>query len=345
MRQQLLAFSALTFVLGISEHGLAEPDQRPTPEPPAGSTPARETAADEDEVNDRADENAGMARNLGGHYFFPSDAVPDPFATTHFGQTTGVGLATLSENEVDDNGDPTGNKRKTSLAVLNLGMSAQLGFLDSIAVRGHISGGIFAGTSADAVLQHGISANYDFGLGATFSFPLGGHLRLGFGADVGWRNNLNVTILPSIIASIQQQSLVTESLLIKTKSIDIAGGPRLALGLGEAFGLTAFADFREAIQTVDLGSEDVSDNASALALGAAASLDFVAIPLGMNFAYATEIGLDSGSQANHTFALGLDYTGRASLALGVEGELLLVPLGGGADVTVYGAQFRMRYYW
>jgi hypothetical protein len=102
-------------------------------------------------------------RVLGGHTFIPSASVPDPFVSTKFGTSTGVGLGTMDlPNSVAHYTAGTYN-----LAVLGEKFDLQLGLVDLVALSAKLSGFVFSGINEEGILNTGASVGYNYELGAT----------------------------------------------------------------------------------------------------------------------------------------------------------------------------------
>ena len=81
-----------------------------------------------------------------------------------------------------------------------------------------------------------------------------------------------------------------------------------------------------------------------LGLGASVDLEsLIVVPLGAVAGYAASF--PENADASHAVSLGLFYSGRASLALGVEAAIVVEPLGDGENLTTYQAIVKMQYFW
>lgn len=262
-------------------------------------------------------------RTLGGHSFVTSSIVADAFTGTYIRTITGAGRAVGLEVPVyglDSNVIATlgGN-----IGFLSLGLGYQQRLAKWVAIRASFSGAARTGTNHITLLAEGASAVYGGTFGATFR--LVEQKRFFLSAIAETRSNSIYAINPldfvrDVIASGTADS--TTSLLEKGNNWRLVGGLRTAYGFSPLLGVAGLVEFGPA--TRFFADEGGERNTSQFSLGGSVSLDLdgtTRVPIGFvgSLLYQSENdrGDDiAGRQA--TFGLGVFYTGRNDLTLGLE---------------------------
>lgn len=282
-------------------------------------------------------------RELAGHVFIPSALVLDPFATTHFGSTTGFGFASFTLREDAGQQEPP---RETTyqLAAISQGFGLQIGILPSWALRLSAAGLVYSGVNAEGALAIGATVGYQVSGGTELSFRIGRRFRLGASADVEYSPTYDLNIGTAITQSLQAGRIDAGTLLVGTQTVAVLGGVQGALAVHRSLGL--LFDLRYGHAFAEQSGQKA--NQGHFSAGAAFSFDLGAItpvPLGLVGAYRLGVPAVSQPSLSHDLSAGLFYTGRVNLALGPDVAFQLYPQR--ADLRVFSVigQLALRYYW
>ncbi|HOI11285.1 MAG TPA: hypothetical protein PK313_12485, partial [Myxococcota bacterium] len=145
---------------GNAVEGTAPATKAGSAAPAAPEAPV--SAADPLDWGDQANRRA-----LNGHFFLPSEAVTDPFTTTHFGSATAFGYGRFDMTVQDDQGNPQDLRLK--IAAIQQAMELQVQFAQagpaSFAIRARASGSAAVGVNAESALYVPLTVGYDYGVG------------------------------------------------------------------------------------------------------------------------------------------------------------------------------------
>ena len=279
-------------------------------------------------------------RVLNGHLFLPSEVVGDPFITTYLGEGTAFGYATISANQVDNQGNVVG-KTQFRLGSLGQGFNFQLGIQDSWAIRLAASGMVLSGINAESALTFGATIGYSLSTGATYSFLLGG-VRLAGALDLEYSPHYTVSPLVALVNALVNNTIDTSTLFTSQDTIRLRPALLAAMGLGPALGLRAVVDYvHESVSGTQASSN------GAIGLGAALDFDFHAltpVPLGLLAGY--KLSMPTAGVVGHQLSFGLFYTGRSNLGLGLETVMQLPAAPAGtSDFLILLVGINLRYYW
>lgn len=289
-------------------------------------------------------------RELAGHVFLPSRLLVDPFSVTSVGSFT-ASVSGKAQGPVYDLRLPPGPAPGETKWYPYFGL-AQLFTLDA-RLHEHLSlslgagGGAITGTGSGSgsalVVGTEVQAFYS-GL-VKGSWALGADARAAafVGADYGpaW----NVLLLQGLADAVGSGSVDPDTFLDASETLTWRIGASGAWSPSRAVGLTGQLEFQSPRK---IGSASVARNGLRLAGGAdydlRTALPEVPLALALAYAWLTPVG-SNGVSARHSFGLGLHYSGRKDLALGLELNALLGKLQRELVSREALAWLVLRYYW
>lgn len=278
------------------------------------------------------------SRQLDGHVFLFPILQGSAFVTTHVGIREGLARYDVPNVPVND---------LEPLDVLLTGvqqtLDLSLGITDWLGVTGYGRAEIITGSNADGLLASGATVDL---LG-----QVGGVVRLlrsdtsgtqvSFRAHYGYNRGREITLLPLVNAIVDTPQVTVggiidgdlgQFLFVPRKESSVQGGLYVAQSFGRVFSLQASGAAEYAWQTrrpfdSALGGRFRQDtNALRVFLSLAAALDIypvTAVPLAVMGEYSFRTGFqervdqDNRTLKNSTVALGIYYSGRANLQLGL----------------------------
>lgn len=276
-------------------------------------------------------------RNLNGHDFLLTEFHSSPFATTHFGTITGLGGASFKTPD-----------HNLTLVGLSQAFNLQIGFIDLITARAGIAGSALLGISPEAALFYGAGAGYDISLGAGVGKTFAGKIRIALALDYTFRKSYNFSVISAIQKSLDAGTIDSSTLLVSSSTHAPKLGVHFAWGIDKIIGILARVEYERTIQNTD--GEDQAANT--IGVGATLSADFnpsTPIPLGALLSYGLR-KTAGGPAPLHEVVAGIHYTGRTSLSLGPELQIVSLEIASddpaqNAKLSQFSAIFRMRYYW
>jgi hypothetical protein len=262
-------------------------------------------------------------RTLGGHSFVTSSIVDDAFTGTYVRTTTGAGRAVGLEVPVYDLDSNVVATLGGNIAFLSLGLGYQQRLAKWVAVRASFTGAARTGTNHITLLAEGASAVYGGTFGATFRLVEKDRFFLSAIAET--RSNSIYAISPlDFVRDVIEGGAAdsTTSLLEKGDNWRLVGGLRTAYGFSPLLGVSGLVEYGPAKRF--FADEAGDRNTSQFRLGGSVSVDLrhaTPVPIGfvgsLNYQSENDRGDDiAGRQA--TFGLGVFYTGRRDLTLGLE---------------------------
>jgi hypothetical protein len=288
---------------------------------PAEGTPAGDTA---------------RSRQMGGHTFLLPILQQSALITTHVGIREG-----LARYDVPDL--PVGVLGRRDISLVGLQQTLDLGLRinDWLGLTGFAQGDAVSGLNRRTLLYR--TVEYDLGGQAGLAVRL---LREGQGTQVtarvhfGYDEGNEVTVLP-LLSGIVNNPLLTledvvegnlgELILVPTSEKTVSGGVFLAQALGPLFSLQASGALEYAWQTREpfdpAAAARITQKAQVLRVLLAAALTADLAPRGVPLALMGEYLFTLGEKnpedrpattlGSSTIALGVYYTGRVNLQLGV----------------------------
>jgi len=270
-----------------------------------------------------AGQERSNARTLNGHSFLVSSTVGDPFLGTHIRTLTGGGRALGLEVPVYNlDGDQIATL-SGNIAFFQLGLTYQQQLAKWVALRVNVSGSARLGTNHVALLAEGATAVYGGSIGA--AFRLVEKRQFYFSALAEARSNSLYAISPlSFAQGIIESGGVdsTTQLLGKGDNWRLIGGLRAAYAFAPWIGLTGLVEFGPAARFFedDEGERDTRQ----FSAGGVASIDLrpgTGVPIGLAGSAMYQSENDRGDDLvgrQVVFGLGVFFTGRQDLSLGVE---------------------------
>ena len=262
-------------------------------------------------------------RTLNGHSFLVSSTVGDPFLGTYIRTLTGGGRALDLQVPVYDLDGNQIAQLSGNIAFFQLGLTYQQQLAEWVALRVGVMGSARLGTNHVALLAEGATAVYGGGLGAAFRLVEKRQFYLSALAEV--RSNSLYAISPLTFAQgiIESGGIdSTTQLLGKGDNWRLVGGLRAAYAFAPWVGLTALVEYGPAKRFFE--DDEGKRNTSQFGTGGVASVDLrpgTGVPIGFAGSVMYQSENDRGDDLvgrNVVVGLGVFYTGRQDLSLGVE---------------------------
>ncbi len=263
------------------------------------------------------------ARTFGGHLFQVPGFIDGPFTGTYLRTTTGAGRALGLELPLYNLEGVPIDTLSGNIAFFVLGLDYQQRLTRWLALRVGFSGAARLGTDYLSLLAEGFSAIYGGNVGATLRLAETRRFFLSAGVDA--RSNKLYSISPLDFAKSIIDSGLTDSstaLLSKGNNWRFVGGLRAAYAFAPWIGVLGVAEVGPATRVfADTTGER---KATQFNIGGSLGIDFrpgTGVPVGIVGSFlhqsindrATDVG---GKQ--QTTGLGVFYTGRQDLSLGLE---------------------------
>lgn len=280
----------------------------------------------------------GATRQLGGHTFLFPILQQTAFVTTHVGIREG-----LARYEVPDLPIGRFGRRDVTLAGFQQTLDVGLRITEWLGAWGFARGTAITGVGSQAVLANGLSIDLQGEAGAVVRV----YRNEGSGTQISLRGRYSVdkgrdiTVFPLAEAIVNSplpslDELVNgnlgEFIVVPTKEQNVGGGVYAAQAFGGWFSLqgSVLADYawqkRRPFDALSGTRLDENTNAFRVDLSLAAAVDFyphVGVPIGVQGEYlfrtgSQEVtGRDDRTLHTSTVALGVYYTGRPNLQLGL----------------------------
>ncbi len=279
----------------------------------------------------------GEGRTINGHAFMPSELVVWPFVTTHFGTSTGAGLARFARTGQD----AEGNEIAGSMSLGAFGEAFDLGvaFTDWIGMYGRFAGMLTAGASLESALNVGAIFNVDTSFGVAGRIVRKGPFQLGLRFGGGYLFGRRLQPLDMLQTDPEGNfALDRGRLLTKIKGWRLGPAVTAAYAPLSWLGLQTSLSFEYGKLT--LGEETVDNKTFSFAAGVAFNGRGIRVPIAIPVVYQLSRSLEEGAKIEHRTESGIYYSGRTNLDLGLSAATKL----GGEDKEYLG-QFRMNYYW
>ena len=284
--------------------------------------------------------SASPRRALGEHVFIPRLEVYNPFTTSDVASTSGFAYGTASGPTFDLNGQPV-NLADYQIVAYSQSFSGQWGIADWWAVRLLVNGTLYTGANGSALAGIGVNGVVRAGAGTTFSWRLAPTFRLGFLVDVTFGPSIGINILDSIRQSLSSGEVETP--VQSSGSTIITPTVSAAWSFARGWGLLVNLSYSHDTITVNQDSAGTD----ALQVQGALDLDLKelgSIPMGFGLNISSEYSIGDEKFRRYVYGLGIFYTGRQELTLGLELAIRRAPLGT-HDVFVksYYALISLRY--
>lgn len=296
-----------------------------------------------------------MGHEMNGHFFLPSHLIDDPFSNTSFGMTFGLGSGDALGPTVQLSPPPPvvlPDSKSYGYTGIGVGLAMDVRILEYLSARALISTTAYLGTGNGAVIAVGSSARVTGDVGVKGSLPVGKQFRFAASFDVSYGPVYSLLIAEGIANAVnacridpQTCQIDLGSFLEASNTVTYIGGLSGAWAPLPYLGFILNAQF---IAPTKTGKASVSQNGYTLA----AMADFDAkpllswLPLGMNVTYSITSPIGSnGVTTSQDYGVGLYYTGRPDLALGLELDWKRNRLAGNQVGQSTLAWINFRYYW
>jgi hypothetical protein len=270
---------------------------------------------------------AETGRTLGGYRFIPVSNTEEPFIVTRFSNYTGLASASGLEFPllvIEDDPPDTLLALSGNFLFVVAKFEYQHAVHPRVAVR--LAGGGLArvGTSASALLSQGVTTLMTIQTGGLFELWRNDSVLLSAFADVGYLDGLVIDFV-QFAEDVIDGNTKNASLVVSGAGGFVAGGLRTAWAWSEWSGLTAYGQV--GYYNID---EFTTDDAH-LRLGAMAGFDFGqrgGSPVGVTLNFDVDRLTPQAFEGETALALGLGvhYTGREDLNLGLETQVSRLPL-------------------
>lgn len=279
----------------------------------------------------------GSGRVLGGHAFIESESLESPFITTSIATLTGAGLAS-ADLDVDLDNDGAPDALALSLGVFRQGFLLGIAPTEWLELRAAMAGLVFSGSNVDTALILGVTAAYDYVVGAQVRLLQTSALQVSASLDVDVNNGLRFSPLQAIQESIDKGQISRDSLLAKTATTELKPSVQVAYGLNTTLGVWAAATYEHALKATDGDVEPTTGAGLGVSADFSPEYDF---PLGVVLAGTVS---SSGETSSRSGSAGLCYTGRPALQTGVEVETG-TQSSPSSSLEFTAGLFKLRYYW
>ncbi len=284
-------------------------------------------------------------RVLNGHRFMPSRLVAEPFAISHFGSTTGGGVAfDLETPFVDLSGDTVGTL-VGDVAFLALGFNYQQRFGQWFAARVGFGGGARLGIDEQSVLAQGVTGSFVWGLGATARILQSEKVILSGAVDFGRTDLVGLDPFGFAQKVIEDSLEVGENNLVGTaEAVSAVASVRAGWAPAPWIGVTG---------VLEAGYGDVTVSSSEVLTGGGVTVgidlkSLGVIPLGFQLSAETDAFSAGGADLaarSWSYGLGVFYTGWDDFSISLETAMSLLDRRDVEDdFEAFIATFNLRYW-
>ncbi|XXF77457.1 hypothetical protein P2318_31050 [Myxococcaceae bacterium GXIMD 01537] len=276
-------------------------------------------------------------RQLRGNTFLFPILQQSAFVTTHVGIREG-----LARYDVPDLPIGRLGRRDVLLTGFQSTLDLGLGITDWLGVEGFARGTAIAGSDTQSVIVSGVSINLAGEAGAVVRLWHNdeGGSQLSVRASLGYEKDHDISVLPFVNNIVNNPLLTLEDVVlgnvgkhifIPSSETTVKGGAHFAQALSRGLSFQLSASLQYAWRTREpfdptVGTRiDLDSHAVRINLAGALAVDFgpVGVPVALMGEYLftageeTQVILPDRTLNSSTFALGLYYTGRTNLQLGV----------------------------
>lgn len=319
----------------------------------------------------------GRSRQLGGHTFLFPMLQQSAFVSSYVGIREGVAVYDVPALPIGRLGT-----QDVSLAGYQQMLDLGLQLTHWLGLWGEARGTLYSGLTVGSFMSDGATfqASGDGGVVVRLLHFESSGTQLSLRAGGGYERGRELTLLPLLTAIVDTPGVTLESILrgslgellvVPTSEYSVNGGVFLAQALGGSFlGLQASASATRAWRTrrpfepIEGGRVDHATTATRINLAAALTADFksLGVPLALmgeylfTAGYQSEVALARTDLRTSSVGLGLYYSGRPNLQLGLGGVAVLDseprigrdadgnPAKSGEPTLTYG-QLILRYIW
>jgi hypothetical protein len=293
---------------------------------------------------DEAPTERSAGRQLADHLFTPSEIVQEPFVLSFARKISGIGYTQFTGVRLDSNGAPTNATRHYHQYLIAPAVSAQIQLLDWLAVRGTGNSQVFIPADSDSALGFGVTAQANFGIGASASTQFTDNFRGAALVDVSYGPASNLSPLAPIAASARQGKFDPTGLYEDTHAFTASPALSAALGLGPLFGFVS--SLQLFFPTGPTAGTSIDHNALAFAV----MLDFnvaavTSFPFAVTGGYRLTAPFEGDKTVWHQVDVALLYNGRREFVPGVELGARWFPQHGLDDTVAGLVDLILRYYY
>jgi len=256
------------------------------------------------------------SRCLNGYRFLPSSLMGDPFATTHFTNATGGGLALDFNVPVRDLDGVVTDTIGGDIGFFLLDFEYQKSIIPRLALRGKVSAVGRVGTNGESVVASGASVQFGGAIGATI--PIWSNTSFAVSAVTDFRRRDQYILDPYAFAQAIADggfNAAKGTLLTTEKANHWSAGARGAWAPNDWLGLGAIIESGR-IDSPTLGDRSLTE------LGIQVGFDFEHLwnfPVGTSIAWREQAGpgrRGEFSGSYRSYELGLFYTGSPHFEIG-----------------------------
>lgn len=278
------------------------------------------------------------ARTVGTYRFLTTATVPDPFITSHFTSSVGVGMAGKVEIPlVIINEDTLSLSGDLLFALLAFGYQGAAS--ERVGLRVYGNGSTRVGTGAESIISQGVNAITRFGAGTTVMLTKSESLQLSAVADMVFGNLITVDLI-QFAQDIADGNIKNASLLQSDDGVLLSTGVRGAYAFNGWMGLVANLEvgYLNSVRKENWGTR----------LGAAFSADLGqkgSIPLGLQATVELDnMSIGTEGTTVSTYGGSAYYTGRDDFLLGVEMNILHIPSKDSVTINAGSFQIVTKYF-
>jgi len=294
-------------------------------------------------------------QEMNGHFFLPSHLIDDPFSYTAFSLFFGLGSGNALGPSVQLTPPPPVVLESSKLygfTGIGVGLAMNVRILEYLSAHALLNTIAYLGTGSGAVIAVGSTARITGQVGVKGSLPVGKQFRFAASFDMSYGPVFSLLIaqgardiVDACLIDPQNCQVDLGQLLQSSNTVTYIGGLVGSWAPLPYLGFTVNGKF---IAPTKTGKASIAQNGTTFAFLA----DFDAkpllhwLPLGLNAVYSITQPIGSnGVTTTQDYGVGLYYTGRPELALGLEidwrkGRLENQQV---SDSTL--AWINFRYYW
>jgi len=288
-------------------------------------------------------------RSLNGHVFMPSEVIDNPFTATSVGMSLVFGVGSAVGPKYGIVWSPPSlevvGTQDYSFAGVGGYFRYDQRLWDWISVRAKLGWALFSGIDGPSAIAVGANVRPAGSIGVTLGRNFGDSLRLAALVDLDYSPQMALLVAAALAYAIENQDIDPGQAFQQDNVLTVVPGVAASWAPIPALGVTAQLMYVGA----SLDTQEDSLNESGYSLGLMADLDFggfTRVPIGVALGARITGPFGSGDiDTVRQWILGVQYTGREELAIGVELYWQTFLVRPELDSEVQIAQFVMRYYW
>ena len=293
-------------------------------------------------LTDLPAQDTTCSRCLNSHRFLPSTLLGNPFASSHFVNATGGGMAMDLEVPVRDLDGNVVGTAGGDIGFMLLDFEYQKSIIPRLALRANLRGTARVGTSTTAIVASGASAIFGWSVGGTV--PIWGNQTFLVSGVGDYRNSNEFVVDPYGFAQrIRQGGLDDSSLTALLHSED---SNRWSAGVRAAWAPQDWLGVNLVVESGRIDSPTLGDN-SLTEFGLQTGVDFLNInrwPIGVSLAYREQVGPAKQGDVTGSYRSyegGLFYTGARNFTIGGNFFWSRIAVRDGSVPDIDAIQFRL----